>query len=152
MYKSIYPCFCQQGISLRWEAPKAATPSCPLKGYIVRLKTDFDKRPKRWTVDADRHALKLYSLLEGTTYHVRVLAVLCNGKMAHSNWVTVQTRKRPDRPANDVTQITGSALGLSSIQSHSHTRTQTHTHAFKHSRAFKHSHAHQHAHTRFIQF
>lgn len=98
------------GISLRWEAPKAATPSCPLKGYIVRLKTDFDKRPKRWTVDADRHALKLYSLLEGTTYHVRVLAVLCNGKMAHSNWVTVQTRKRPDRPANDVTQITGSAL------------------------------------------
>jgi len=77
---------------LKWEPPKEAdSVKCPVLRYTIRLKTEGAKKSRTWKIDASRQHVALHDLQPESTYYVRLLAVVCDGKGKPSRWLRVRT-------------------------------------------------------------
>lgn len=81
-------------VRVEWTRRKSAELArCPVRRYTVRLRSDDARRSRTWKVDGARRSVTLYGIEPGSSYHVRVLAVVCHGKSKPSQWLGVRTTR-----------------------------------------------------------
>lgn len=65
--------------------------SCPVSGYMVRVRQQGVKRAQVRKVDKVKQTITLQHLMPDTTYNVKLITITCEGKGKPSRWLTFRT-------------------------------------------------------------